>query len=158
MIFSQVHTFHQKLYTIEVASHALPWSESTLKGCFSANYDVVSLQISAESSTRCVGFYICQHIAQEVTLMNIAVLPEHQGKGYGAALLNDMMMRYSTYSNSSWSLAVPIFLEVRESNQAAIRLYERYGFSLLGKRPDYYPVKDPTQEKETALVYGRNIN
>ncbi|MCG9958445.1 ribosomal-protein-alanine N-acetyltransferase, partial [Pseudomonas aeruginosa] len=41
------------------------------------------------------------------------------------------------------------FLEVRASNQAAYRLYERYGFNEIGRRRDYYPA---VGGREDALV------
>ncbi|MOA65737.1 ribosomal-protein-alanine N-acetyltransferase [compost metagenome] len=45
--------------------------------------------------------------------------------------------------------AVECFLEVRESNQSAYRLYERYGFNEVGRRRGYYPAVDG---REDALV------
>ncbi|RTE86839.1 MULTISPECIES: ribosomal protein S18-alanine N-acetyltransferase [Gammaproteobacteria] len=159
MIFSQLHEYSEQLYEVECTAHPLPWKEKTLAGCFSATYDVVALFIKPSESEhdQIAGFYICQHVADEVTLMNIAVHPKFQGKGLGSALLNDMLMRYSDFSDQEWQVNVPIYLEVRESNTAAIRLYERYGFKCLGSRPGYYPPVNAGEPKETALVYARLV-
>ncbi|CUS49430.1 MAG: ribosomal-protein-alanine acetyltransferase RimI [Idiomarinaceae bacterium HL-53] len=152
MMFVQLSEFHPSLLAIEQAAHVLPWDESMLQSSFAPMYEVVGLWVENQM----VGFYISQHVAQEATLMNIAVHPQYQGKGYGSALLNNFLIRYSCFENDAWSLAVPIFLEVRESNESAIRLYERFKFKRLGCRPNYYPVPK-SSERETAIVYGKNV-
>ncbi len=61
----------------------------------------------------------------EFELLNIAVAPSHRGRGHARALLAEMP-------------AGRLFLEVRESNQAARALYESVGFRVTGKRKGYY--------------------
>ena len=63
-------------------------------------------------------------------------------KGYGKILLKETLD----------ALSLPCVLEVRESNTPAVKLYESFGFELLGKRKNFY--SNPT---ETALIYKREV-
>lgn len=150
MILSPLLHYQPELLAIEQAAHLVPWPETSLQECFGARYTVVG----GFYQGKLIGFYIMQEIAGEQTLINIAIHPSYQGRGFGSVLCNDLLLRASNWQQGQLTLAVPIFLEVRESNQAAIRLYERYGFKLIGKRAHYYPLPAST-EKETALVYSR---
>jgi len=158
MIIAELSVFTPDLMPIEQAAHIAPWSEKTMRGCFGTGYSVVSLVVQQEM----VGFYVSHEVADEITLMNIAVHPKHQGKGYGSVLLNELLLRSSQFepndepTDTMPFLATSVFLEVRESNHAAIRLYERYGFNALGKRLGYYPPKNPADPYGTAIVYGRS--
>ncbi|MOA53014.1 ribosomal-protein-alanine N-acetyltransferase [compost metagenome] len=69
--------------------------------------------------------------------------PESQGRGLGLRLLEHLMQRAGELK------AAECFLEVRESNQSAYRLYERYGFNEIGRRRGYYPA---VGGREDALV------
>jgi [ribosomal protein S18]-alanine N-acetyltransferase len=91
-----------------------------------------------ERGRRLSGFLVARMIADELHVNNVAVRPELHRHGIGAALLNEALRRAATQgSRSAW-------LEVRAGNQAAQTLYERCGFSVAGRRHDYYnqPVED----------------
>jgi ribosomal-protein-alanine N-acetyltransferase len=86
------------------------------------------------------GFLVARHVVpdeSEVELLNLAVAPEFRGKGLGRALLGDLLA----------TGGATVFLEVRESNQAARNLYKSTGFKEVNIRPQYYP--DPP---EAAIV------
>lgn len=87
------------------------------------------------------GYSIAWFAADEVHLGNIAVSPEHRGHGIARALLEDLLeeakLRGSSY----------VVLEVRESNESAIRLYRRYGFKEVAIRRGYYE-----DTRENALI------
>ena len=74
----------------------------------------------------------------EGDLANIAVLPSCRGLGIGGALLDEIL------EISRNDGAFRTFLEVRESNEAAIGLYSSRGFFEIGKRRRYY--KNPTED------------
>ena len=80
-----------------------------------------------------VGHGVIRQVLDEAHLLNIAIAVEQQGKGLGLQLLEYLMRR------SSERGCVECFLELRESNQSAYRLYERFGFNEIGRRRDYYP-------------------
>lgn len=79
-----------------------------------------------------VGFMLTWFVADEVHLLNVAVEPAQRRKGIGRALMDDLLREARTAS------AAKIFLEVRVSNEPAIRLYDSYGFERLGVRRRYY--------------------
>ena len=89
------------------------------------------------------GFYVAEHVVDEVTLHNIAVAPEYQGKGYGRLLLDHAIQQ------AKERLSYQTFLEVRESNLPAKALYESMGFACAGVRKAYYSTANG---RENALV------
>ncbi|MGB6243494.1 ribosomal protein S18-alanine N-acetyltransferase [Gordonia sp. (in: high G+C Gram-positive bacteria)] len=68
---------------------------------------------------------------RECEVHTIGVDPEHQGRGYGRALL-EALLRVADEARA------PVFLEVRTDNAPAIALYERNGFEIAGVRRNYY--------------------
>ena len=81
------------------------------------------------------GFLVARKVMDdEFELLNMAVAPEQRRKGFGKALLYEVLGRF----RGIW------FLEVRASNHAAQALYEGLGFHRSGRRRDYYrsPVED----------------
>ena len=76
--------------------------------------------------------YVC---LDEGNITSLAVLPKYRGKGAAKALVNKML---KTDGISTF------FLEVRQSNEAAIKLYKSFGFEEFGVRKSYYqkPVED----------------
>ena len=84
------------------------------------------------------GFLASREVAPgERELLYIAVASAHRRHGVASGLLKHAIKRFP----GTW------FLEVRESNAAAVRLYEIAGFQIVGHRPEYY--RDPV---ETAIV------
>jgi ribosomal-protein-alanine N-acetyltransferase len=84
------------------------------------------------------GFIVARRVASDLEVLNFAVLPELRRRGVGAALLEAAMAWGASFA------AEKIFLEVRVSNLAAIRFYERHGFKVTGRRQRYYtaPIED----------------
>jgi [ribosomal protein S18]-alanine N-acetyltransferase len=77
------------------------------------------------------GFALSREVAGDAELLLLAVRRRNQGRGVGKALLQDFM-------NTARSRgANRLHLEVREGNHA-VKLYERAGFSLVGRRRHYY--------------------
>lgn len=68
----------------------------------------------------------------QMHINNIGVRPAYQRMGLGGALLRETMTRAAGRG------AVIVHLEVRPSNEAAIELYRRHFFSVVGRRPRYY--------------------
>lgn len=82
-----------------------------------------------------IGFCHWQVLAGEAELLNIAVLPHQQGHHYGEYLLQQSMIQLN---------AKRYLLEVRSSNERALKLYKKIGFKPLTIRKNYYhaPVED----------------
>jgi ribosomal-protein-alanine N-acetyltransferase len=89
-----------------------------------------------------LGFLICARYDTVWHLMNVAVDPAHRRRGVGWGMLTEMIERAGPQE--------PFTLEVRESNHAAIRLYERLHFRTAGRRPRYY-----RDNGEDALIMWR---
>lgn len=84
------------------------------------------------------GHGICRSISDEGEILNLAVEPALRGLGLGSLLLDSMLGWLAARG------ARTVFLEVRRSNQAAVRLYQKAGFQASGVRRAYYrlPVED----------------
>lgn len=100
----------------------------------------------AKQEDRVVGFLCYRVTGQEAEVLNLAVLPECRRQGVGSGLLKQAIEEVSEGG------ARRVFLEVRQSNGPAIRLYERFGFSAVGLRPGYY--KDPLDD---GVVLARDL-
>lgn len=92
-----------------------------------------------------VGFCILQPVLDEANLLLMAIHPSQQGQGLGYRLLEESI---TMLKNNP----VQIFLEVRESNTAAIRLYEKSDFHQIDLRKNYYPKPDGTREHAIIMV------
>lgn len=95
---------------------------------------------------RVIAYAVTWFIVDEVHIGNIAVHPDHQGRGLGRALLSSILaagvrrgMVYAT-------------LEVRPSNAAALALYESFGFRQVARRKSYY-----RDNQEDALVLALHL-
>ncbi len=95
-----------------------------------------------------LGFALYQRVADEATLLNIAVQPEAQGCGHGGRLLQALQDRLAAQGTRR------LLLEVRCGNTRAITLYRRFGFVEDGVRKDYYPVDGG---REDALLMSREL-
>ena len=78
------------------------------------------------------GFALARSVAGEAELLTIAVRPGAQRAGVGATLLSEVLAQAVQRG------ATRMFLEVAATNLAAIRLYERAGFSPVGTRSGYF--------------------
>jgi len=92
----------------------------------------------AEEQKSVVGFIVARQVAKEIEILNFAVSPEVRRRGIGAMLLHETLAWAKTFE------ATHAILEVRASNAAALRFYERHNFEVVGRRPRYYisPIED----------------
>ena len=84
------------------------------------------------------GFLVARRLSSELEILNFAVQADSRRCGIGAALLVAALQWAQTFR------ATHAILEVRASNLAALRFYERHKFEVAGRRPRYYtaPVED----------------
>lgn len=121
-----------------VQSH--PWTRKQFEESVNSYQSTVY-----EVNNQVVAFCILQPVVDEANLLLMAVHPNWQGKGIGYKLLDESI---SMLKNNP----VQIFLEVRESNLAAIALYEKSGFHQIDIRRNYYPKNDGTKENAVIMV------
>jgi ribosomal-protein-alanine acetyltransferase len=93
---------------------------------------------AAEFAGEVAGFLVARRLSSELEILNFAVESEWRRCGIGAALLTEALQWAQTFQ------ATQAILEVRASNLAALRFYERHKFEVVGCRPRYYtaPVED----------------
>jgi [ribosomal protein S18]-alanine N-acetyltransferase len=118
-----------------------PWSRGSLDELFDSETVVGLVAEAGRTDFRLAGYIFARVIAGEAEILNIAVLPEFRSAGIGRDLLVDCLGRLQAKG------AVAAFLEVRESNESAKRLYGRRGFRPVGVRTDYY-----RKPRENALI------
>ena len=123
---------------IEYAAFSHPWT----RGIFLDGLGKYQIWLMFEGEQQ-VGHGVVQIILDEAHLLNITVKPESQGRGLGLMLLEQLMKRAYEINGRE------CFLELRDSNRSAYRLYERYGFNEIGRRRDYYPA---VGGREDAIV------
>ena len=80
-----------------------------------------------------VGYAGLCDYPDEAFVQTMAVAPPHQRHGVGAQLLEELLAEAARRRQSR------VLLEVREDNEPAQRLYQRYGFTRTGVRRGYYP-------------------
>ena len=100
------------VYNIECNCHTHPWSKNLFLSNFGKRY-FNHLLLDKE---QVIGFFVASSVAGEVTLMNIAISPSHQGRGMGRTLLQ-FLLDYTKQKDEQ-----EIWLEVRESNHNALSL------------------------------------
>lgn len=125
---------------IERAVQSHPWTEQQISDAVSSYQCTVML-----AQHKVVGFCIIQQVLDEASLLLIAIEPSHQGQGLGKQLLNESLQRLSPQP-------LQIFLEVRQSNQPAIALYESLYFHQIDVRKNYYPSHDGLREDAVIMA------
>jgi ribosomal-protein-alanine N-acetyltransferase len=131
---------------IERLSFSNPWHETTFRGEIQntpISYPVVAVGIP---DGRVLGYIIYWKIHDDVQVNNIAVHPDGRRLGLGEAMMRHVLDHVRAEG------AVFVSLEVRVSNAAARKLYEKLGFEFYGLRKDYY-----TNPDEDAVVLGLQL-
>lgn len=106
-----------------------PWSEKSVASELENDLACWLVALDGETVTGYVG---SQTVLGETDMMNIAVHPDYRRKGIAQALVNALVDTLKSQGSRC------LTLEVRASNEPAQKLYEKLGFSLIGKRPKYY--------------------
>ncbi len=133
--------------TIEGLSFSNPWSESTFRGEIQNTSLSFPMVVVERPAGRIAGYVIYWHIGEDVQINNVAVHPDHRGKGLGEALIRHVIGK-AREKNVTF-----ISLEVRVSNSKAVTLYKKLGFEVLGVRKNYY-----TNPAEDAYLMGLIID
>ena len=129
----------EQAHAIHTTVQYKPWSRKTFEDCLTQPYEGWMLK----QDRSVTGFCILLYVLDEVTLMEIAVAPEQQGKGLGNEMLAFVLSHCKAKGmHSCW-------LEVRASNVPAIHLYTKQGFEIVETRKGYYPT---ALGREDAIV------
>jgi ribosomal-protein-alanine N-acetyltransferase len=130
---------------IEEIAFSDPWSPRSFRDALDHSA-VYFARAKRRDVDRIVGYVLAWFVADEGEIANLAVAPTDWGQGIGRALLDAALLEGSGRG------ATAIYLEVRDSNIRARRLYGSRGFEEVGRRRGYYrrPVED-------AIVLRRTL-
>jgi [ribosomal protein S18]-alanine N-acetyltransferase len=129
---------------VEQHSYAFPWSENIFRDCLRVGYTCRALDLAGQV----IGYGVMSVGAGEAHILNVCVRDEFRNLGFGRRLLEHLLERAAAAG------VAEAFLEVRPSNLAAIRLYQRLGFEQIGIRRGYYQAPDG---REDAIVLKRDL-
>ena len=98
----------------------------------------VFFAVARRSDGALAGYVVGWFVLDEGEIANLAVTPVERGKGLGTAMLDAVL------SDAGRRGVTTVYLEVRRSNAAALKLYRSRGFEQVGMRKGYYrtPVED----------------
>jgi [ribosomal protein S18]-alanine N-acetyltransferase len=127
---------------IERRSYPTPWSRSMFAGELAKP---VSICLGAFDGDQLVGYMIISRYVDAWHVMNVAVDPDHRRRGIATMLLDRLFETTNDGTRRGYTL------EVRVSNEGAIKLYQAEGFRARGIRRGYY-----TDNREDALIMWRD--
>ena len=133
-----------EVHALEIRAYEFPWTLGIFRDCLRADYPAWVLQVDG----RLAGYCLMSIAAGEAHVLNVCTAPELQGRGLGRQLVH-ALLRIARARRVD-----RVFLEVRPSNVAAIRLYDAEGFNEIGRRPRYYPARNG---REDALVMALEL-
>jgi ribosomal-protein-alanine N-acetyltransferase len=97
-----------------------------------------------------IGFIISRLAADEAEILSVAIDSAWRGRGLSRQLLQTHLGHLAGHGIRS------VFLEVEENNLPAVKLYQRYGFQVIGRREQYY--REPSGQLLSALVMQRDLS
>ncbi len=130
-----------RINEIERYTNENPWSFKNFESSLHAGNSSIVLKIENEI----IGYAFFSVAATDSHLLNITVSKDHQRNGYGKKILEQVVFQSKVLG------ATVIFLEVRVSNDKAIKFYESFGFKRDAIRYNYYE-GDP---REDALLMSK---
>jgi ribosomal-protein-alanine N-acetyltransferase len=133
----------REIARIERGSFSDPWSEVEFRALLASPHAIFLVACDEQGTVG--GYVVTMSVLDESEVLNIAVDAGHRGKSIGSMLLDRCLEEAEVRGSRS------TFLEVRQSNEAALRLYRSRGFEEVSRRRGYYrrPVED-------ALVLRRS--
>jgi len=131
------------VHAIEIVSFSSPWSWQSVAAEIASSQ---SVRLVAVIEDAVAGYVMARQVLDEGQLLDIAVHKDNRRAGIAGLLISELLLRLRQGGCKS------LYLEVRESNAPAIKLYEKYGFRMISKRKDYY--KNPV---EGALIMKLGI-
>ncbi len=121
------------------------WDDAVQQAMFRENFTLERSRIVMVEG-RAVGVFAAERRSAEWFIWAIAIGPEMQGRGLGAALLRDQL------ATAAWA-GLPTRLQVLLVNPAR-RLYERLGFAVVGETPTHYLMLAPAQTLQQRYEEG----
>lgn len=131
-----------RMNEIEQSAYRFPWTCGIFADCIRVGYDCWGLQVD----DRLAGYSIHMQTGGECHLLNLCIAPRWQRHGFGRILLDHVVRQALAQGGYC------IYLEVRRSNRAGIRLYRKRGFRVVGERKDYYRAGDGREDARVMVL------
>jgi [ribosomal protein S18]-alanine N-acetyltransferase len=132
----------EEVVAIERSVYPHPWTRTNFADSLKNGYQAWVLRNPAGEL---MGYFLVMAVVDEAHLLNVAVASAWQGQGLGRFLLNQSAACARGLGMES------MLLEVRPSNERALHIYRRYGFSEIGRRKGYYPAANGTREDAIVM-------
>lgn len=133
------------LLAVEQRAYPHPWTRANFVDAIKSGYQCQLLMAGDEL----LGYFVAMMGVDEVHLLNVTVAPLYQRQGWGRVML-DAVATWSRGQGAQW-----LWLEVRQSNERAITVYESHGFRRVGVRKNYYPAAN--SQREDAVVMSLRL-
>lgn len=130
---------------VEERAYEHPWTRGNFADSLRSGYQAQVLVADGNL----LGYFVAMKGVDEVHLLNITVVPEHQSRGWGRIML-DALAIWARGQGAQW-----LWLEVRVSNRRALRIYEEHGYRRVGDRKGYYPAANG--QREDAIVMSLQL-
>jgi ribosomal-protein-alanine N-acetyltransferase len=138
-----------RILTIDRLAFKLAWSRALFLeelSCESAfGYAVRCNQ--PDQSLTIIAYAFWRMVLTELHIIRIAVAPDYRSRGVASWLIEQCFKLAQQKKDFD-----SVYIEVRPSNNAAIALYRKLGFYVIGTRPNYYP-----ESNEDALVMKKQL-
>jgi ribosomal-protein-alanine N-acetyltransferase len=139
----------EPILAIEQNSFQWPWGRISFEGELNSRNACSYVVKSAEGDTcgQVMAYAFLRLAADELQILKIAVRPAWRGQGIATWLLE------RCFTISAGQGAKSAHLEVRPSNIPAVEFYQKLGFQVIGRQPEYY-----ADSKEDALLMMKVLN
>ncbi len=134
------------LAELDAACFGNPWSDSIWAQEVARDVAEVTVALSHDPLVGLVGASCVWQVADEAHLLRIATRPTFRGRGVARDLLEAALV------SARAAGCVSMLLEVARRNRAALALYDRTGFSVVGERKGYYATPP-----DDALLMRRDL-
>lgn len=131
----------ETLARMEAEAFSMPWTAQDFRGLLEHSYCFYLVALAEGEIAGCCGF---TNLGGEADIDNVVVGRQYRNRGIAQAMLGELIARGEAEGVEAFTL------EVRVSNEAAIHIYEKYGFRSEGIRPGFYE-----KPREDALIMWR---
>ena len=143
MMFSPLLPAHiDQMEQIEIECFSVPWSREALEEELENPY--AHYVVCTDGAGNVLGYIGSRIVLDSADITNVAVRPQYRRRGIARQLVGRMLGQMAEKSVTG------VLLEVRESNLPAQNCYAQAGFTVVGRRKNYYELP-----KEDALLMGR---
>ncbi len=134
----------EAVMAIEERAYGFPWTRGIFRDCLRVGYCCWCYETEGDIQ----GYGVMSVAAGESHILNLTVHPQLQRQGVGTRLMKHFLQLAARHHADS------VMLEVRPSNIAAVRLYQKLGFNEIGVRRHYYPAG---AGREDALLLALSL-